>query len=141
MNQLIVRAANAMGEFDWGKLAIEAGASLLSGIGGLVIGAWKWGRNSARSEQVIKDDYNGKIRALREEMRKDMAAHAQKSADGNDLLVGQFTESFAGIRRQLDEHRLTTEKEFLRKDDFRDFREEYREDIREIKAAISRSSG
>ena len=124
-------------ETDWVRLGIEAGVSLLSGIGGLVVGAWKWGRNSVRAEQAVKDDYNSKIRALREEMRTAMATQAQKSADGSDLLVSQFKESFEGMRRQIDEHRFYTERDFVKKEDFKDFREEYRDDMRDLKAAIA----
>ncbi len=126
-----------MAEADWVRLGLEAGASLLSGIGGLIVGAWKWGRNSVRAEQAVKDDYNSKIRALREEMMKAMATQAQKSTDGSDMLVSQFKESFEGMRRQIDEHRFYTEKDFVKKEDFKDFREEYRDDMRDLKAAIA----
>ena len=123
---------------EWGKLAIEVGISLASGIGGLIVGAWKWGRSSAEAEQAVKKDYETKIDVLREEVRKDMASHVHKSDARNDLLVEQFKESFEGIRRQIDDHRLHTETRFLPKDDFRDFREEYREDMRELKALASK---
>lgn len=118
-------------------MGLEAGASLLSGLGGLVIGAWKWGRNSARSEQLVKDDYNSKIRGLREEVRTSMASIEQKAIAKNDLLVEQFKESFEGMRRQIDEHRFYTERDFVKKEDFKDFREEYRDDMRDLKAAIA----
>ncbi|MGF6431505.1 hypothetical protein [Bradyrhizobium elkanii] len=126
-----------MAEIEWGKIAAEAGISLVSGFGGLILGIWKWGRWSAKAEQSVKDDYDAKIGALRDEVRKDMASHVQKSDARNDLLVEQFKESFDGIRRQIDDHKLHTETRFLPKDDFRDFREEYREDMRELKAAIA----
>lgn len=65
------------------------------------------------------------------------ATAIEKSSEARmNLLVEQFTESFAGIRRQIDEHRFYTERDFLRKEDFKDFREEYREDMREIKESI-----
>lgn len=126
-----------MAETDWARMGLEAGASLLSGFGGLVIGAWKWGRNSARSEQLFKDDYNSKIRVLREEVRTSMASIEQKATAKNDLLVEQFKESFEGMRRQIDEHRFYTERDFVKKEDFKDFREEYRDDMRDLKAAIA----
>ncbi|MGY4222700.1 hypothetical protein ACVMIH_000061 [Bradyrhizobium sp. USDA 4503] len=122
---------------EWGELAIKAIIALASGAGGVFIGIWKWGRSSAKAEQAVKDDYTGKITALREEVRKDMTSHAQKVEDGNDLLVAQFKESFDGIRRQHDDLKLDVEKRFMLKDDFRDFREEYREDIRDLKALIA----
>lgn len=126
-----------MAEIEWGKIAAEAGLSLLSGLGGLVFGAWKWGRSSAKAEQAVKEDYDKKIVALHDKVRADMAAYAKTADAGNDLLVSQFKESFEGIRRQHDDHKLDIEKRFMLKDDFRDFREEYREDMRDLKASIA----
>ena len=110
---------------------------MAGGIVGAVVAVWKWGRSSAEAEQAVKDDYNTKIRALREEMRAAMAAQTLKADDGSDLLVSQFKEAFEGIRRQIDEHRFYTEKDFMKKEDFRDFRDEYREDMRDLKASIA----
>ena len=122
---------------DWIEVAVKAGIPLASGVVGAFVGAWRWGRSSAEAEQAVKDDYNTKIRALREEMRAAMAAHTLKADDGSDLLVSQFKEAFEGIRRQIDEHRFYTEKDFMKKEDFRDFRDEYREDMRDLKASIA----
>lgn len=122
---------------EWTDIALKAGISLISGVGGLFIGVWKWGKYSATAEQAVKDDYDTKIAKLREEVRTAMAAQATKSEARTDLLVEQFKESFEGIRRQIDEHRYYTEKDFLKKEDFKDFREEYREDMRDIKGAIA----
>ena len=118
-------------------IAIKAGISLISGFGGLFLGVWKWGRSSAQAEHAVRHDYEVKIAALREEMRTAMASHVKSNDAANDLLVDQFKESFDGIRRQIDEHRFYTERDFLKKEDFRDFREEYREDMRDIKTAIA----
>lgn len=126
-----------MAEWDWHQITLQGGFSALSGAGGFLYGLFRLGRKSARNEQTVKDDYNTKIRALREEVRTDMAAHAQKADAGNDLLVSQFKESFEGLRRQQDDHKLDVEKRFLLKDDFRDFRDEYREDMRDLKASIA----
>ncbi len=121
---------------EWLKLGISFGASLISGAVGMIAGVWRAGRASAKREQEVKDDYDSKIRALGDEMRKAMADHEKASEGRVDLLVDQFQESFNGLRRQIDSDRLHTEREFMRKEDFRDFRDEYREDIREIKAKI-----
>lgn len=122
-----------MAGVEWIEIALKAGIALSGGIGGLFIGIWKWGRSSAKAEQAVKNQ----ITALREEVRKEMAAHVQKIEDGHDDLVNHFEESFNGIRRQIDEHRYYTEKDFMKKDDFKNFREEYREDMRDLKASIA----
>lgn len=125
---------------EWTDIALKAAISLASGVGGLFFGVWKWGRYSATAGQAVKDDYDAKIGELRKEMREAMAAQAHKSGGSVDLLVSQFKETFDGIRRQIDEHRFYTEKDFMKKEDFRDFRDEYREDMRDLKASIAQIS-
>jgi hypothetical protein len=121
-----------MADLDWQHVALQAGLSLLSGAGGMFFGIWKWGRRSAQQEQAVKDDYNEKIDGLREQMRASMADYAKAADAKNDLLVEQFKESFEGIRRQIDDHKLETERFFFRKEEFNSFREEYRQDMRRI---------
>lgn len=113
-------------EYDWTRLATEAAVSLISAATGLAVGVWRWGRNSAIHEQAVKDDYDNKIKLLRTDLEV-----------RQDMLVDQFKESFIGLRRQIDDDRLRTEQEFVRKDDFKDFREEYRDDMRELKTRIA----
>lgn len=127
-----------MAEFDWSHVAVEAGIAVFSGVGGAFVAVWKWGRGGAKAEQAVKDDYNAKINELREDVRSDMAAQAKAADDRGDLLVGQFRESFEGLRRQMDEHRLDTEKRFLLKDDFREFLKEYRENQRRTDDKLNR---
>ena len=118
---------------EWIEIALKAGIALAGGVSGLFFGVWKWGKSSGKAEQAVKNQ----ITALREEVRKEMAAQVTKSEARTDLLVEQFKETFDGIRRQIDEHRYYTEKDFLKKEDFKDFREEYREDMRDLKASIA----
>ena len=121
---------------DWVRTAVSVGASLISGAIGMLAGVWRAGRASAKREQAVKDDYDTKIIAIANEMRSNVATHEKASAARLDLLVDQFQESFNGLRRQIDSERLYTEREFLRKEDFKDYLREFREDMREIKAKI-----
>ena len=122
---------------DWTEFIFKVATPVVSGVGGILIGLWKWGRSSAEDEQAVKDDYESKIYKLRDELRAMMEAHSQKADSKNDLLVEQFKEAFDGIRRQIDEHRFYTEKDFVKKEDFRYFLAEYREDMRDLKASIA----
>lgn len=124
-------------EYDWPRVAVEAAMSLVSGITGLVVGVWRWGRDSVKAEQDLKDEFDTKIDLLAKEMRAAMSDLERTSESRLDLLVEQFRESFSGLRRQIDDDRLRTEQDFLRKDDFRNFREEYREDMRELKRSVA----
>lgn len=130
-----------MAEIEWGKLAVETGISLVSGLGGLIIGAWQWGRSSAKAEHAAKEERDAKIAALRKEMETAMASHIQKSDARNDLLVSQFRESFEGIRRQIDQNVLEAERRFLPKGDFDRFLDEYRENQRRTDDKLDRLLG
>ncbi len=116
----------ALTDGDWPRTLLEAAGSLVSGFFGLMVGVWRAGRNSATKEQAVRDDYDAKI-----------AANAKSSDARLDLLVDQFKESFDGIRRQFDDHKFYTEKDFLKKEDFKSFRDEYREDMRDLKKMIA----
>ena len=122
---------------EWADTAIKAVIALAGGIGGLFLGVWKWGKSSGMAEQAVKNQ----ITALREEVRKEMATHVQQIQDGHDDLVNHFEESFNGMRRQHDDHKLDVEKRFMLKDDFKDFRDEYRQDMRDLKATIAGIAG
>ena len=126
-----------MTDWNWQSLGLQGAFSFVSGAVGWGIGLWKAGRDSARKEQAVKDDYVGRIGTLREDVRASMDKHEKAFDDRNDLLVGQFKESFEGLRRQHDDHKLDVERRFMLKDDFRDFRDEYREDMRDLKASIA----
>ena len=56
----------------------------------------------------------------------------QKVEEGTSM----FDETLKGLRQKINDVELDTEKYFLRKNEFDDFRKEYREDTRDIKAMI-----
>lgn len=125
-----------MADLETGRVAVEAGLAVVTGIGGWLIGIWKWGRSNARHDQRVKEDYDGKINVLREETRT-MMVTAEKAADvRNDLLVDQFRESFEGIRRQIDDHRLEAERRFVPSLGLTEFRKEIREDLASLARKI-----
>ena len=126
-----------MADLDWVKIAIEAASPLISGTIGVIVGAWRGGRRSAQHDQRVKEDYERQIDELRDETRKSMGAYEKAATARNDLFAEQAKEAFAGIRRQIDELRLDTEKRFLPKNDFADWRKEYREDMRDLKESIA----
>lgn len=130
-----------MAETDWVRIAFTTAGGFASGVVGIVIGAFKFGRRSVTQEQKIKDDYNGKIAALRDETKAAMAKNTETADSRNTLLVEQFKETLEGLRRQMDDHKLMTEKDFLRKEDFREFLKEYREDTRRADSKLDRLLG
>lgn len=125
-----------MADWDWQHLGIQAVLSLISGAGGWGLAIWRGGYNQRAKEQAVKDDYTKRINDLREEVRTAMTAFAKDADNRNEALVEQFAETLNGLRRKIDDNELHTERHFLRKDEFKDFREEYREDMRDLKALI-----
>lgn len=126
-----------IGETDWVRIGLEAAASLISGSVGIVAGIWRAGRRSAQRELAVRDEFDGKIDAL----RREFAVSERSSREERGVMTGQFAESFNGMRRQIDDQRLHLEVNFVRKDDFREFREEYRDDMRDLKASIAAITG
>lgn len=127
-----------MADTDWTRIAIEVAGWAGSSLVGLVVGAWRGGRRSAVHDQRVKDDYTRKIDDLREQMRTSMAQYEKQATARNELLVEQFKESFEGIRRQIDDNHLYAERRFMPREDFKDFREEYREDMRNLNDKLDR---
>jgi len=120
-------------DVDWPRLLLEAAGSALSALVGAGIGIWRWGRNSALAEQQVRNDYIARIESMKATLHAAEVAHDRRIDD----LVDQFKETFVGIRRQFDDGRLYTEQNFVRKDDFREMREEIRDDMRDIKVSLN----
>lgn len=112
------------------------GDVLVASLSGLAAATFRAGRRSAQHDQKIKTINEEKFTALREQLRSEMAEMHHAGEESRDLLVGQFNETLQGLRRQFDDHRLATEQNFVRRDDFKEFREEIRDDMREIKQMI-----
>lgn len=125
-----------MADADWVRIAVDGAIGLASGLAGMIMGAFRFGRQSVEKERNVKDDYSSQIRLLRDEVRRDMASLEKLGDESRDLLVDQFKETLEGLRRQFDDHKFYTEKDFMKKDDFKDFMKEYREDMRELKKTI-----
>ena len=112
---------------------MEAIGSALSAIVGLLVGIWRWGRNNALQEVNARNENIARIDEMKAAIIK-----SEKLQDARlDDLVTQFQESFVGLRRQLDNDRLHTEQNFVRKEDFREMLKEIREDMRDIKRSLA----
>src|SRR5690349_20342748 len=99
-------AGNVETDLNWGRLSFEAAMAAGSGVGGLVVGAWRWGRHTAKHEQKVKDDYETKIAELRDELMLHVQQIEKAASDRNETFADQFKESFEGLRRQMDDSKL-----------------------------------
>jgi len=125
-------------DVDWPRLAFEAMVSLLSAIGGLIVGAWRWGRDYARAEQKVRDDVNQRMETLAKETQVAMTALERANEARINMMVEQFKETLQDVHRQIGDQILVRERDFVRKDEFWQFREEWRADMRDLKAEIGR---
>jgi hypothetical protein len=121
---------------DWIKIGAQAAFSLISGAAGLLVGIWHAGKKSGKAEAKTEAGLSEALKKYVDDELRNMREQMDAAMDSRGLLVGQFQESFNGLRRQMDQSMLHTEQHFLRKDDFNAFREEYREDMREVKHMI-----
>ena len=107
-----------MAELEWFyRLAPPAVGALFGWIGGLY-GA---GRKSAERDQKIKDD-------LRAEMTSMSKATEEKVEESKT----EFAETLHGLRQKINMVELEAERRYLLKDDFKEFRDEYRENTNRI---------
>lgn len=123
--------------FDWMHAA--------SALGGAVFGAL-----SAIGTFLYRA--GGVEPTLRADFQKSIDAAEKRVEEKVDGMTGHFHEYFDGIRRQQDEIRLGMERDFVRKSDIkelrdeirgnlREFREENRSDMGELKRNISKILG
>jgi hypothetical protein len=92
-------------------------------IGGLVAGVWRLARIEGRLKLYIHNS---------------IAAYENKFEERLDSAVNSFDETLKGIRQKVNDVEMDSLRQYVMKDDFNEFRAEYREDIRELKNNIDR---
>lgn len=97
---------------------IKAIAPLLSGAIGILVGIWHAGKKSGKDEADHDVRINERLEAKVMEATND------------------FGETLRGLRQKINDVELHAAKTYLEKQDFTDFRKEYREDMSEIKSLI-----
>lgn len=110
---------------DMIHLAVALASALVGAVGGLITGVWR----VARIEQEIRQDLTEQI------------AEAIRERDGRlKAIAEQFDETLKGLRQKINDVELSTERHFVAKMDFDDFRKEYRVDMRDLKQSIAELS-
>lgn len=98
---------------------IKAIAPLVSGLVGILVGIWHAGKKSGKEEASHDARLNERIDTKVKEA------------------TGPFDETLRGLRQKINDVELDTERRFLQRGEFDDFRKEYREDIRDLKTSIA----
>lgn len=107
--------------FEWAHVVIGLISLLIGAAGGLIGGTYR----VARIEGQIREDFKQCIDETKDEIEAKVEA-----------LVGQFHETFAGIRQKINDVELQTERLFVSKSGFDEFRKEYREDMASLMKKI-----
>ncbi len=112
------------GGFDLAHGLSAAAGALVGALG--TIGAW-----------VFKAGGVGP--KMQAEFKSKVDAAEKRIEDQMDAATQHFDETLRGLREKINAVELNTERHFLLKEDFNGFREEYREDIRDLKAMLRKS--
>jgi len=110
---------------EWAHVIFAGGGAIVGAVGGLIAGVWK----VAHIEQDLRRDFG-----------QDIAEATHEVGEKLSELASQFDETLKGLRQKINDVELETERRFLPKGDFDDFRNEYREDMRDLKDSIARIS-
>lgn len=103
--------------FHWEHFATGLIGVVIGAIGKVFLGGIRVGRIQGALEMKIANSDKRTDEKLRTE-------------------IGAFDETLKGLRQKINDVELDVERRFLPKGDFNDFREEYREDMRDIKKLI-----
>jgi cysteine sulfinate desulfinase/cysteine desulfurase-like protein len=107
---------------DWLHWILSAG-----GVLGFVGAALQWVFRAGGVAPKMQTDFKNAVDAAEKRIEDQMDAATQ-----------HFDETLRGLREKINSVELNTERHFLPKEDFNAFREEYRQDIRDIKAMVSK---
>jgi hypothetical protein len=106
---------------DWSHVIYGAIGAFFGGISGLVAGVWRMARFEPK---------------LRKDITQEIAEATHELAEKIDDETNHFDETLRGLREKINEVELHIERKFVDKEDFNDFRREWREDMRELKTSI-----
>jgi len=107
---------------EWAHVIIGGISATIGAAGGLVAGVWK----VAHIEQDLRKDFS-----------QDIAEAAHELAQQIAKVTDQFDETLRGLRQKINDVELNTERTFVSKPLFEEFRKEYREDMRDLKSSIA----
>ena|SRR5689334_3537557 len=123
-------------------------AHALAAIFGAIIGAvsaiftigWRLGQAESKISKDVKrsvDEAQPKLEKKVDAINRSNEQSKKMLEDRVDRAAKDFEDTLKGMRQKINDVELGTEREFVRKTDFFDFREEYRQDMRDVKNALT----
>lgn len=110
---------------QWAQAIAALIGALIGAAGGIFAAGRLLGRIESRLELKFKSAVDESEKRLEEKVIESTQA---------------FDETLKGLRQKINDVELDAERRFLPKEEFVDFRAEYREDIRDLKALIGGNS-
>lgn len=107
---------------EWAHLIIGLLGVIGGAAGGIFAGGWRLGRIESRLKLSFQNSISDCEKRFEEKV---------------DQATAAFDETLKGLRQKINDVELDAVKNFVAKRDFGEFREEYREDMRDLKASIA----
>src|SRR5262245_23292685 len=111
-----------MADWEWIHAALGVGGFAM-GVGSTVFACGRW---VGRAEERLKSEF--KTALTESEKRIEEKVDEARTA---------FDETLRGLRQKVNDVEKDVVAKYLPREEFTDFRKEYREDMREIKASIA----
>ncbi len=99
-------------------------SAMVGAICGIFTAGWRLGRIEARLKLEFKTALSEAEKRIEDQVRQS---------------TGLFDETLRGIRQKINDVELSTERRFVPRDEFAEFRDEYRQDMRDLKALIAQA--
>ena len=109
-------------DIQWMHAAAGILGALCGAIGGIFVGGYRVGKIEGKLTLSI-------------------AESEKRIEDKVDIATAAFDETLKGLRQKINDVEKDALLRYLPKEEFNDFRGEYREDIRELKALIRNGNG
>lgn len=106
-----------MVELEWAHFIAGLVGALGGAAGGIFAGGWRLGRVVEGLKLAFKKDIDDSKEEIEEKL--------EQARTG-------FDETLKGLRQKINDVELDAERRFLQKDEFNDFRQEYRQDMQRI---------
>ena len=110
--------------FDWAHAWSAFGGAIAGAVS--TVGAMLF--RAGAKEPTMRLDFQKIITAAEERVESKIDAAERRGEDKVETIVAQFHDTFASLRQKINDVELQTERGFVAKNDFDEFRTEYRED-------------